>query len=74
MTVRQLIKKLKVFGRERFVVVGRKDIVGTALNDDGDVELILAGIEESQLAPKKPDKKPKFVSHYFGMKIEMHEI
>ena len=58
MTVKQLIRKLKIFSKNRFVVVGKKDVVGIDTNDDGDVELILAGIEESQLAPKKPDKKP----------------
>ncbi|TKJ32370.1 hypothetical protein CEE39_05580 [bacterium (candidate division B38) B3_B38] len=63
MTVKELIRKLKIFGKNKFVVVGKKDVVGIDWNDNGDVELFLEGIEEIQLAPKKPDKKPKFVSH-----------
>lgn len=66
MTVKELIRKLKIFGKNKFVVVGRKDVVGIDWNDDGDVELFLEGIEELE---KSEPKKPGYVSYCFG---ELH--
>jgi len=41
MTVRELIRKLKIFGKNKFVVVGNKNVVGIDWNDEGDVELFV---------------------------------